>query len=122
MYIIMLRKRRRSKSRNHVVYRIMYGDEIAYVGFTSQRLSAVLRRHFFGNHRQYIKVDVLKVTSILMQEHKTMADCAVYTTYYRNKFKPRLNGGQWQMDELSISLPKVRWREFNSRSMERWRE
>lgn len=122
MYIIWCPKQRRTRYNNYKVFRIWYDNEVVYVGYTSQALATVLRRHFLKPNKQFMPIDIRKVTQIDMQIHKSRADAMLYAVYYRNKWKPRLNGGYWESDRLSINLPKVRWRVYRSRLMDQWRE
>lgn len=123
MYIIRLKKKRRATRGHRFVYRMWYGDEMIYVNRTAQSLAPVFRRHFFAPCKQRPKIDLLQVTKIQYQEFATYADSALYVCYYRNKYKPRLNGGLWQKDRLSINLPLVHWNEWiNEQLMARWRE
>lgn len=122
MFIIKLKKRRVSKRGVRLVYSIWYEDGPVFFGKTASNLSDCLRRHFFAPNKSYPKIDVLQVTKVLVQRHKTISDCALYVCYYVNKYKSRYNYGKWQRDELSINLPRVKWRQFNPKHMDRWRE
>ena len=121
MRVITTRKIRKAKKGKRIIYRIWYGDEIVYVGRTTQQLTDRLRGHFF-RHKRYIIIDINQVTKIEYQEHRTIADMYLYEVYYINMFHPRLNRDDRAPDELTVKLPAVKWTEYVPRLMDEWRE
>jgi excinuclease UvrABC nuclease subunit len=107
--------------KGEIIYRIWYGDKIVYLGRTRQNLQQRIRGHFFAKPR-HRKIDIFAVTKIDYAEFKTQADMYLYEIYYINKFKPPLNVDDVAKDELTISLPEVKWNLFRCDLMDKWKE
>lgn len=103
-----------------VIYRIYYGNEIVYVGRTTQKLQARLHGHFFKvpHMRQ---IDINRVSKIDFAELNTKSDLYLYEIYYINKHKPILNTDDKSKDELTIQLPELSFMEFTYYLMEKWK-
>lgn len=121
MRIIKKREVRKAGKGDHLVYRIYYGDEVVYVGRTSQPLSDRLRGHFFKKKR-YILIDINQVTKIDYSVYKTVADMYLYEIYWINILHPRLNRNDRAADNLTVSLPNVRWMSYQPRLFEKWKQ
>ncbi len=102
------------------LYKIYYGDALAYLGRTRQPLKRRLRGHFFKK-RLHKAVDIFRVTRIECAEFATCADMYLYEIYYINRLHPLLNRDDAAEDELTVSLPEVEFREFDCDLMEKWK-
>lgn len=102
------------------LYKIYYGDALAYLGRTRQPLKRRLHGHFFKK-RLHKAIDIFRVTRIERAEFLTCADMYLYEIYYINKLHPLLNRDDAADDDLSVSLPEVEFCEFECDLMEKWR-
>jgi hypothetical protein len=103
------------------LYKIYYGDVLAYVGRTKQKLQDRVRGHMLKKpmHRE---IDIFNVTRIDYTEFKTVADMYVYEIYLINLLKPPLNRDDKANDELTLRLPEREWKEFETPLWEKWKE
>lgn len=110
----------------YIIYKIFYGDGcggefIAYLGRTKQRINARLRGHF-KQLPMHKKIDIFSVTHIEIAECKTEADMFLYEIYYINKYKPALNRDDKSVEELTISLPELKFSILeNNVMMNKWK-
>lgn len=121
MRIIKKREARKAGKGDHLVYRIYYGDEIVYVGRTSQPLSDRMRGHFFKK-RYYILIDINQVTRIDYMVCKTVADMYLYEIYWINVLHPRLNRNDKAPDNLTVTLPGAKWQSYMPRLFDKWKQ
>lgn len=105
--------------KGYILYRIWYGDCIAYIGRTKQPLQARIRGHMFAApmHRA---INIHNVTKIEYTELQTEADMNLYEIYLINFWKPPLNVDDKAKDEMTIMLPELQWSEFRPRRWEEW--
>lgn len=103
-----------------ILYRIWYGDFIAYLGRTKQPLQARIRGHMFAKpmHRA---IDIHNVTKIEYTTLPTEADMNLYEIYLINLWKPPLNIDDKAKDSLTIMLPGLKWQEFVPVNWEDWK-
>ena len=104
-----------------LLYRIWYGDYIAYIGRTKQPLQARIRGHVFA-HRMHRAIDIQDVTKIEYTGLSTEADMNLYEIYLINLWKPPLNVDDKAQDGLTIVLPGLQWKEFVPAHWEQWRK
>ena len=104
-----------------LLYRIYYGNFIAYLGRTKQPLQARIRGHMFQKpmHKSIL---IQNVSKIEYTELKSEADMNLYEIYYINLWKPPLNVDDKAKDELSIRLPELEWKEFVPAHREDWKQ
>ena len=103
-----------------LLYRIYYGDIIAYLGRTKQPLQARIRGHVFQKPMHKL-ILIQNVSKIEYTELQTEADMNLYEIYYINLWKPPLNVDDKARDELSISLPELEWKEFVPANWDDWK-
>lgn len=103
-----------------ILYRIWYGEHLAYLGRTKQPLQARIRGHMFAKpmHRA---IDIHNVTKIEYTEFQTEADMNLYEIYYINLWKPPLNVDDKARDELTILLPEKEWNVFIPSKWDEWK-
>lgn len=101
------------------LYKIYYGDTLAYLGRTRQPLKRRLRGHFFKK-KLHKAIDIARVTRIEYACFATCADMYLYEIYYINKLHPLLNRDDAAEDELTVALPEVEFCEFRCNLMEKW--
>lgn len=103
-----------------ILYRIWYGDFIAYLGRTKQPLQARIRGHMFAApmHRA---IDIHNVTKIEYTMLPTEADMNLYEIYLINLWKPPLNIDDKAKDSLTIRLPALEWQGFHPANYEDWK-
>lgn len=103
-----------------ILYRIWYGNHLAYLGRTRQPLQARIRGHMFAApmHRA---IDIHNVTLIEYTELPTEADMNLYEIYFINLWKPPLNVDDKAKDDLTIVLPALTWQEFHPANWEWWK-
>ena len=96
-----------------ILYRIYYGDTIIYLGRTKQSLQNRIRGHLFKKpmHRS---IDINEVTKIEYADFDSEADMNVYEIYYINLYKPPLNVDDKCKDNLTVSLPEIEWKLFDT--------
>lgn len=102
------------------LYKIYYGDTLAYLGRTRQPLKRRLHGHFFKK-KLHKAIDIYRVTRIESAVFSTCADMYLYEIYYINKLHPLLNRDDAADDELSVALPEVEFYEFHCDLMEKWK-
>lgn len=104
-----------------ILYRIWYGNCLAYIGRTKQPLQARIRGHMFAKpmHRA---IDIHNVTKIEYTEFLTEADMNLYEIYYINLWKPPLNVDDKARDNLSITLPDKKWDAFIPANWDNWKK
>lgn len=103
-----------------ILYRIWYGENLAYLGRTKQPLQSRIHGHLFKKpmHRS-INIDL--VTKIEYAEFQSEADMNLYEIYFINLWKPHLNVDDKCKDELSVRLPEVVWKEFTTHLWDKWK-
>lgn len=109
-----------SKNKQHIVYRIYYGEELVYIGRTSQPLQNRIRTHIMGTP-MVRKLEIDKISKIEYANLKTEADMFLYEIYFINLWHPKLNRDDKAKDELTVSLPDVEWKEFSTKLWENWK-
>ena len=110
-----------SENRQHIVYRIYYGEELVYIGRTSQPLQNRIRTHIMGIP-MVRKLEIDKISKIEYINLKTEADMFLYEIYFINLWHPKLNRDDKAKDELTVSLPDVEWKEFSTKLWENWKQ
>lgn len=103
-----------------ILYKIYYGDTLAYLGRTRQPLKRRLYGHFFKK-KLHKAIDIFAVTRIEYAEFATCADMYLYEIYYINILHPILNRDDAAPDELTVVLPEVAFTEFECNLMEKWK-
>lgn len=111
---------RKKSPKGFILYRIWYGQCLAYVGRTKQPLQARIRGHMLAKpmHRA---IDIHNVSKIEYTEFRTEADMNLYEIYFINLWKPPLNVDDKAKDDLSIVLPEMDWKEFIPANWEKWK-
>ena len=103
------------------LYRIYYGDHIVYLGRTKQPLQNRIRGHLFKKpmHRElYIE----QISKIEYSTFKTEADMYLYEIYFINLWHPPLNRDDKATDDLTVELPPVEWKAFETKLWEKWKK
>lgn len=110
-------------SKTYILYKIYYGDELVYIGRTSQDLKDRLRQHFFG-HPMVKKIDIFQTTKIEYATLNTQADMFLYEIYEINKWKPRINKDDKARDDFSpfIELPQLAFYDYWPEIIDKWKE
>lgn len=103
------------------LYKIWFGDTLAYLGRTRQPLKRRLHGHFFKKRLQK-SIDIFKVTRIECASFATCADMYLYEIYYINRLHPLLNRDDVAPDELTVELPEAEWVEFECDLMDKWKQ
>ena len=103
------------------LYRSFYGEHIVYLGRTMQPLQNRIRGHLFKKpmHRE-ICID--QVSKIEYATFQTQADMYLYEIYFINLWRPALNKDDKAIDHLTVSLPEVEWKLFQTHLWENWKE
>ena len=103
------------------LYRIYYGDVLVYLGRTMQPLQDRIRGHLFKKpmHRE---ICIEQVSKIEYATFQTEADMFLYEIYFINLWHPPLNKDDKSHDELTVSLPDVKWETFTTPLWEKWRK
>lgn len=104
-----------------LVYRIYYGEHIAYVGRTKQPLQSRMRGHMFAK-AMHKNISIHNVSKIEYTECKSQADMYLYEIYYICKWKPVLNRDDKPLDDLTLELPELSWKEFIPSNWEQWKK
>lgn len=109
------------KIQGFILYRIYYGETLVYLGRTKQPLQNRIRGHLFKKamHRS---IEINLVTKIEYAEFKSEADMNVYEVYFINLWKPPLNVDDKCNDNLSVTLPDVEWKKFETHLWEKWKK
>lgn len=110
-----------SENKQHIVYRIYYGEELVYIGRTSQPLQNRIRTHIMGTP-MVRKLEIDKISKIEYINLKTEADMFLYEIYFINLWHPKLNRDDKAKDELTVSLPDIEWKEFSTKLWENWKQ
>ena len=110
----------------YIIYKIFYskpgGEFIAYLGRTKQPINSRLRGHF-KQLPMHKLIDIFSVSHVEIAECKTEADMFLYEIYYINKYKPALNKDDKSKEELTISLPELKFETLHNESMmKKWKE
>lgn len=105
----------------HFLYKIYYDDCLVYIGRTNQKLQDRLRGHFFKKPMMRT-LDLHNVSKIEYAELSTEADMNLYEIYYILKLKPCLNKDDKAKDDLTVSLPELKWNEFELTLKDKWIE
>lgn len=110
-----------AKAKGNILYKIYYEDEVVYLGRTKQPLQDRLRGHLFKKpmHRS---IDINIVTKIEYAEFKTEADMYLYEVYYINTLKPPLNVDDRACDDITVTLPDVKFQEFVTYLWDKWKD
>lgn len=103
-----------------ILYRIFYGEHLVYLGRTKQPLQSRIRGHLFKKPMQR-ELHIEQISRIDFPTFASEADMNLYEIYYINKWKPPLNRDDKAPDELSVDLPEVEWRLFETPLWEKWR-
>ena len=102
-----------------ILYKIYFGDDLAYLGRTRQPLKRRLHGHFFK--KKFHKcIDIFKVTRIEFAELQSCADMYLYEIYYINLLRPLLNCNDLAPDNLTVALPEIIFDVFECDLMEKW--
>lgn len=103
-----------------ILYRIYYSDTLVYLGRTKQPLQDRIRGHLFKKpmHRS---IYIEQVSKIEYSEFKTEADMNVYEVYFINLWKPPLNIDDKTRDPLTVFLPDVEWKLFETPLWDKWK-
>lgn len=103
-----------------ILYRIWYGNNLAYLGRTKQPLQARIHGHMFASpmHRA---IDIHKVTNIEYVLLPTEADMNLYEIYFINLWKPALNVDDKAKDSMTIILPELEWKTFTPKNWDDWK-
>jgi hypothetical protein len=109
--------------KNYILYKIYYGNELVYIGRTSQDLIDRLRLHFFGKP-MVKKLDVIATTRIEYTVCDSEADMFLLEIYLINKYKPRINRDDKAHDELSshLYLPEPKFYSYYNPLLDKWKE
>lgn len=67
-------------------------------------------------------IDIHNVTKIEYTMLSTEADMNLYEIYYINLWKPPLNVDDKAKDNLTITLPDLKWQEFVPANWDKWKE
>ena len=103
------------------LYRIYYGDHIVYLGRTKQPLQNRIRGHLFKKpmHRE---LHIEQISKIEYSTFKTEADMYLYEIYFINLWHPPLNRDDNATDDLTVELPPVEWKAFETKLWEKWKK
>ena len=102
------------------LYKIYFGETLAYLGRTRQPINQRLHGHFFKK-KFHKTIDLFKVTKIETAALSSCADMYLYEIYYLNKLHPLLNKSDIAADELTVELPELAFVEYDCRLMDKWR-
>ena len=102
------------------LYRIYYGDHLVYLGRTKQPLQNRIRGHLFKKpmHRE---LHIEQISKIEYSTFQTEADMYLYEIYFINLWHPPLNRDDKATDDLTVSLPPVEWKLFETPLWEKWK-
>ena len=108
-------------SATRAVYRVWYGDVVAYVGRTNRPVRDRIREHLTSAPSTR-SVDPKKVTKIEYATFERQADAYLYEIFYICLFRPPLNVDDLPSDEPSVRLPDVEWIAFPADELARLKE
>lgn len=109
--------------KNYILYKIYYGNELVYIGRTSQDLIDRLRLHFFGKP-MVKKLDIIETTRIEYSICDSEADMFVMEIYLIALYKPRINKDDKPHDDLSshLYLPEPKFYPYHHSLLDKWKE
>lgn len=107
--------------KNYIVYKIYYGNTVAYVGKTDRTIQERTREHLFEKPLNRI-FDINFVTKVEYHNFDSEADMNLYEIYYINLLKPALNCDDKVKDELTVKLPEVEWKEAYFKLWNKWKK
>lgn len=108
--------------RRYFIYKIYYGNELVYIGRTKQELINRMRAHM-TKELDVVLINPDLVTKIEYADCKTEADMCLYELYYINTFHPRLNTDSNTNDNLTVSLPELKFTEFYFKpQLDKWKK
>lgn len=110
-----------SSPQGFILYRIWYGNVLAYLGRTKQPLQDRIRGHMFAKPMHRV-IDIHRVTLIDYAEFQTEADMNLYEIYFINLWKPPLNVDDKAKDSLTIFLSDATWKPFKPSKWEEWKK
>lgn len=118
---LLMMEKKMKKIQGFILYRIYYKERIVYLGRTKQPLQDRIRGHLFKKpmHRS-IYID--QVSKIEYAEFQTEADMNLYEIYFINLWKPTLNIDDRANDKLTVTLPPVEWKVFETPLWEKWKK
>lgn len=102
------------------LYKIYFGDTLAYIGRTRQPMNRRLHGHFF-KARLHKAIDIFKVSRIECAEFATCADMYLYEIYYINRLRPLLNKDDLAPDHLTVALPEVEFTPYCCNLLDKWK-
>lgn len=102
------------------LYRIYYGDNLVYLGRTKQPLQNRIRGHLFKKpmHRE---LHIEQISKIEYSTFQTEADMYLYEIYFINLWHPPLNRDDKATDNLTVTLPPVEWKLFETKLWDKWK-
>ena len=102
------------------LYRIYYGDNLVYLGRTKQPLQNRIRGHLFKKpmHRE---LHIEQISKIEYSTFQTEADMYLYEIYFINLWHPPLNRDDKATDNLTVMLPPVEWKLFETKLWDKWK-
>jgi hypothetical protein len=106
-------------SKKYTLYKIYYDDNLVYIGRTKQRLQDRIRGHLFKKP-MHKAIDINYVSKIEYAELKTEADMFLYEIYLINKYKPIFNCDDKAKDELTVTLPSIKFEQFTTPLWNKW--
>lgn len=110
----------KNKIQGFTLYRIYYGEHLVYLGRTKQSLQERIRGHLFKKpHHRSLYIE--HITNIEYASFQTEADMNLYEIYFINLWKPSLNVDDKTKDNLTLTLPDVEWKPFQTPLWEKWR-
>lgn len=104
-----------------VLYRIFYGDSIAYLGRTMQPLQNRIRGHLFKKPMHRV-LHIEQVSKIEYATFESEADMYLYEIYFINLWHPPLNRDDKASDNMTVELPPVEWRLFYTPLWDKWKK
>lgn len=105
----------------YTLYRIYYGNTLVYLGRTTQPLQNRIRGHLFKKPLMR-ELFIDQISKIEYATFKTQADMFLYEIYFINLWHPPLNKDDKAKDELTVSLPEVEWKLFETPLWNKWRK
>lgn len=105
----------------YTLYRIYYGNTLVYLGRTTQPLQNRIRGHLFKKPMMR-ELFIDQITKIEYATFKTQADMYLYEIYFINLWHPPLNKDDKAKDELTVTLPEVEWKLFETPLWDKWKE
>lgn len=106
--------------KNYIVYKIYYGNTVAYVGKTDRTIQERTREHLFEKPLSRI-FDINFVTKVEYHNFDSEADMNFYELYYINLLKPPLNSFAKLKDKITFTLPEITWISAEFRDWDKWK-